>query len=56
MCHAAVTFNDILAAKLKQSHNRVDEKALENMTPEEFLAHQSGVPSGPEFEDAILAS
>ena len=51
---AAVTFNDILAAKLAQSHNKVDRKALEEMSPEEFLQHQSDVPTGPEFEDSTL--
>ncbi len=52
MCCAAVTFNDILAAKLQQAHNKVDKKAMEEMSPEEFLQHQSEVPSGPEFEEA----
>ena len=53
---AALTFNDILAKKLQSQHNKVDEKTLEEMSPEEFLKHQDGVPTGPEFEETAAAA
>ena len=49
MC-AALTFNDILTKKLQAPTNQIDEKILEEYSPEEYLKFQNDVPVGPEFE------
>ncbi len=53
---AALTFNDILAKKLQEPHNKIDEKDLEKYTPEEYLQYQDNVPTGPEFEGATAVA
>lgn len=47
---AALTFNDILTKKLQAPTNQIDEKVLEEYSPEEYLKFQNDVPVGPEFE------
>lgn len=47
---AALTFNDILAKKLQAPTNQIDEKVLQEYSPEEYLKYQNDVPVGPEFE------
>ena len=47
---AALTFNDILTKKLQAPTNQIDEKVLEEYSPEEYLKFQNEVPVGPEFE------
>lgn len=48
--YPALTFNDILAKKLQSPTNDIDEKILEEYSPEEYLKYQNDVPVGPEFE------
>ncbi|KAK9845175.1 hypothetical protein WJX84_008654 [Apatococcus fuscideae] len=54
--YPALTFNDILAKKLQEPHNKIDEKDLEKYTPEEYLQYQDNVPTGPEFEGATAVA
>ncbi|KAK9833066.1 hypothetical protein WJX74_006251 [Apatococcus lobatus] len=48
--YPALTFNNILAMKLQAPTNQIEQKVLEEYSPEDYLKYQDDLPVGPEYE------